>query len=82
MPRLERMLEEGWTFRVTRLTDEFGFAEWRIKRPNAMLVLTISPQKAIRFVRKDETPKLGAGSRLISLLPPDADLGVEPPPAS
>lgn len=79
---LERMLAEGWTFRVTRLTDEFGFAEWRAKRPGAMLVLTISPQRVIRFVRQDETPKLGAGSRLISLLPPDADPGPEPQPAS
>lgn len=68
----EAMLDEGWTFRVTRLTEEFGHDKWREKRPNAVLLGRLAANGAFSFVKEDKAPKLPPGTRLVSLLPPGA----------
>lgn len=70
---LNRMVFQGWSFRMTRLTEEFTFSDWREARPNARLLGAILPAGDIRFVSKDEHLKPVPGLRLISMLPPDAD---------
>ena len=65
----ETLIAEGWTFRITRLTPEFGFAAWREKRPDAILLARLTEAGEFGFV-KDDTAKLTAGMRLISLLSP------------
>ncbi len=67
-----QLVRDGWTFRVTRLTEEFTLDDWRTKRPKALLVARISPTDVIRFIRKDEDVKPAAGVRILSLLPPEA----------
>ncbi|WP_339112201.1 sodium:proton antiporter [Thioclava sp. GXIMD2076] len=66
------MVREGWSFRVTRLTEEFTLAQWRALRPMAVPLLRISPKGEIGFIDKPEELKADAGVRILSLLPPDA----------
>lgn len=66
----EALLAEGWTFRVTRLTEEFGFEDWREKRPGAILLGRLSEKGDFSFVKEEKLPKSPPGTRLISLLPP------------
>jgi NhaP-type Na+/H+ or K+/H+ antiporter len=70
---MARLVQDGWTFRVTRLSAEFSFDDWRRKRPEAKLVGRISPAGAIRLIRKDEDAKGAPDVRLLSLLPPGGD---------
>lgn len=41
---LDQLLIDGYSFRLTRITEEYGFEDWRAKRPNAVLLARISPQ--------------------------------------
>ncbi|WP_343082061.1 sodium:proton antiporter [Ostreiculturibacter nitratireducens] len=66
----EALMTEGWVFRVTRLTEEFGYEDWREKRPGAILLGRLSEKGEFSFVREDKLPKFAPGMRLISLLPP------------
>lgn len=70
---LNRLVFQGWSFRMTRLTEEFSFDDWRAARPNARLLGFISAGGQIRFLAREDTLKPVPGIRLISLLPPDAD---------
>jgi len=76
---LNRMIAEGWTFRITRLTEEYTLEDWRTKRPGAHLFARIGPNGAIRLVRKDEEVKGAPGVRIIALRPPGDDEGEQPP---
>ncbi|WP_406736294.1 cation:proton antiporter [Thioclava sp. GXIMD4215] len=66
------MEREGWSFRVTRLTEEFTLAQWRERRPMAVPILRISPRGEIGFVDNGEEMKADGGMRILALLPPDA----------
>ena len=35
---LESLMKDGWRMRVTRLSDEFTFEDWKAKRPKARLL--------------------------------------------
>ncbi|WP_394177189.1 cation:proton antiporter [Yoonia maritima] len=76
---LNRMIAEGWTFRITRLTEEYTLEDWRTKRPGAHLFARIGPNGAIRLVRKDEEVKGAPGVRIIALRPPGEEEGEQPP---
>ena len=65
----EQLFRDGWSFRSTGLTEEFGFAEWREKNPSAILFATLSKGRVLSFPGAEE-PKVGPGTRLISLVPP------------
>ncbi len=64
----EQLLREGWSFRSTRLSEEFGFAEWREKNPEAILFATLSRSRSLSFPT-DKEPKLAPGSRIFSIAP-------------
>ena len=76
---LNRMIADGWTFRITRLTEEYTLEDWRTKRPGAHLFARIGPNGAIRLVRKDEEVKGAPDVRIIALRPPGDDEGEQPP---
>jgi NhaP-type Na+/H+ or K+/H+ antiporter len=78
---LDLMMAEGWTFRATRLSDAFGMAAWRAKRPDALLLGTVGPNGTLKLQGGDKDPDPGPGHRLISLLPPGAEIE-EPAPAA
>ncbi len=78
----EQMLAEGWAFRTTRLTEEFSFEQWREKRPNAILLARLSPSGSLRLLAGEDTVKSIPGTRLISLLSPEAIAATTTTPAA
>ena len=78
---LERMMREGWTFRITRLTEEYPFSAWRTEQPQAHLVARISAAGEIKLIRKDEEANGAPGVRIIALRPPRQGLDEQPPVA-
>jgi len=75
---LEQRMIDGWTIGATRLTEEFGYPDWREKRPDAVLLGWIGPGGRLRFVASDAEVKSAPGTRLIAMLPPE---GPTAPPA-
>lgn len=64
------MLADGWTFRVTRLTDEYRLEDWRSAREGA-LPLAVLQNNELWFVdERDEIPD-AAGVQIISMIPPE-----------
>ncbi|QPZ90731.1 cation:proton antiporter [Thioclava electrotropha] len=68
----EKLLSEGWRFRVTRITEEYTLTQWREKRPKAKPVMVVAKSGDLRFVIDPAEMKVEPGGRLISLLPPEA----------
>ncbi|MFD1880330.1 cation:proton antiporter [Paracoccus pacificus] len=71
LTQLEDMLREGWIFRTTRLTDEYTLEDWRAARPGVLPLILVSDKRVISFVADDASLKGGAGTRIISLIPPE-----------
>lgn len=69
---MNRLVRAGWTFRVTRLSEEFTFEKWRSERAESKLVARISPKGVISFIRRDEDVKGAAGVRIIAMRPPQS----------
>ena len=78
---LDGLIEEGWSFRATKLSEEFAMADWREKRPDAILLGTIGPKGTLRLLAGDKDPEVAAGHRLVFLLPPGTAVE-EPAPAA
>ncbi|WP_341366299.1 sodium:proton antiporter [Yoonia sp. BS5-3] len=76
---LDQMITDGWTFRTSRLTEEFTLADWRDEQPEAHVVARIAPNGTIKLIRKDEDVSAGPDVRLIALRPPDGLGGAQPP---
>ncbi|MDD8024337.1 MAG: sodium:proton antiporter [Paracoccaceae bacterium] len=68
----EDLLDQGWRFRLTRLTAEYGLDDWRAKRPGALALLRIDAKGALRFVTDTDTLHAEPGHRILALLPPAA----------
>ncbi|MGI1664201.1 cation:proton antiporter [Palleronia sp. KMU-117] len=68
---LEGLMSEGWTVRLTRMTDEFDFEMWRERVPDALLLGVLLPTGEVTFL--PEAPKAGLpeNSRAISIAPPE-----------
>jgi NhaP-type Na+/H+ or K+/H+ antiporter len=75
---LDRMVRLDWTFRITRLSEEFTFDQWRADRGDSALVARISPAGEITLIRRDEDVKPAADVRIIALRAPD-DGDAQPP---
>ena len=67
----DRLMAEGWRFRVTRLTEEFGLADWRAEQPHAALVGRVSPAGDFRMLLGDENIRDVPETVLIALVAPD-----------
>ena len=76
---LEQLIHLGWTFRITRLTDEFTFEDWRAEQPEAHLVARIAPNGTIKLIRKDEEVVPAPDVRIIALRPPITVEDAQPP---
>ncbi len=81
---MNALLREGWTFRLTRLSEEFDMQDWRAKRPDARLVARISPSGEIKFIRKDEDVRPAPDVRVLAFRPPGEEdaPGARQPPVS
>ena len=73
------LIAQGWTFRITRLTEEYTLDDWRAKRPDAHLFARIDTKGAIKLVRKDEEVKGAPDVRIIALRPPESVDDEQPP---
>tara|TARA_R100000935_G_scaffold25716_3_gene45562 strand:+ start:1755 stop:3557 length:1803 start_codon:yes stop_codon:yes gene_type:complete len=69
---LRQLVAEGWQFRSTRLSEEFTLENWRTESPDARLLAQITTSGEIKFMRKNEEFKGGAGIQVIALRPPEA----------
>lgn len=80
---MRQLFREGWTFRVTRLSEEFTFEDWRAKRPDARVFGRISPKGELKLVSDDGEIKPGPDVQLLVFRPADANdaPGAEQPPA-
>ena len=67
---LNRLMWRDWTFRVTRLTEEYDMAAWRERRPEAKLLAFIDETGELTFVSEDDEVRAAPGVRLVSMLPP------------
>lgn len=70
---LNRLMWKGWTFRVTRLSEEYTLKDWRDRRPEAKLLAHIDTSGEIHFVSGEKEIVSGPGVRLVSMLPPEED---------
>jgi len=69
---LDDMMREGWRFRTTKLSEEYGYSEWRADRPEAVLMAQITKSGALkRHPREEEADNLAPGTRIVALVPPD-----------
>ncbi len=64
------LLAGGWTFRTTRLTEEYTLEDWHSAREGA-LPLAVVRDGRMWFVGRDEDLSGKPGMRLISLIPPE-----------
>ena len=79
---LDRLVRLGWTFRTTRLSEEFMFEQWRADRTTSALFARISPTGEIKLIRRDDEVKGTPDVRIIALCPPGDDVsgGANQPP--
>ncbi|MHC0052663.1 cation:proton antiporter [Actibacterium sp. D379-3] len=75
---LNRLISEGWTFRVPRLTEEFTLAQWREKNPEAMLLGRIAPGGGLRLLSEGEEFRAIPDTRLIVMMPPEPEIAAKP----
>jgi hypothetical protein len=66
----ERRAWEGWTYRLTRLTDAYTFETWKAEHPLAVIVGVIDAAGRFHFVADEAHGKVGPGQRLLNLHPP------------
>ncbi len=71
---LERKMREGWQLRMTRLTEEYSFEDWRVDRPHSLLLGRLRRNGEVELFAEDMDQTPVAGSQLISLRPPEEEL--------
>lgn len=70
LDRYLELLAEGWTFRTTRLTEEYTLETWRESRPEVIPLATIDRGK-LQFVGNPDRIEGRAEMRIVSLIPPE-----------
>lgn len=65
---LELLMREGWGFRTTGLTAEFGFEDWQAQHPDALRIGLLTPEGF--FHMSPGAPKASEGWAILSLAPP------------
>ncbi|PVA08101.1 cation:proton antiporter [Thalassorhabdomicrobium marinisediminis] len=70
---LGQLLREGWTFRITRLSEEFTFEDWRAKRPEARALGLLSEDGELKLYSKDSHMKPEPGMQVVAFRPPNGE---------
>ena len=68
---VSKLIQEGWDFGATRLTEEFSAEDWRAASPEAHVFARIDPKGVIKFIRSDEEIGGAPDVKIISLRPPE-----------
>lgn len=69
LAEVDARLAEGWEFRATKLSEEFGLEDWREKNPEAIPVATLGPNGGLRLLGPEDAPRDAPGARLLALMP-------------
>lgn len=69
-------LGEGWIFRATRLTEEYGIEDWRAAREGA-IPLAIVQNGELSFIGDPDEIAGRPGSRIVAMLPPEIARRIE-----
>ncbi|MGV8985956.1 MAG: cation:proton antiporter [Cypionkella sp.] len=72
---LDKMMTDGWTFKVSLLTPAFDFAKWRETWPDAILLARLSGAGHLSILSSDAEIKQAAGSQVVAMLPKGAANG-------
>ncbi|MGY3438841.1 MULTISPECIES: cation:proton antiporter [unclassified Marinovum] len=66
------LIAEGWEFRVTGLSEEFTFEQWREKNPEGFPVAELDKSGKLRVLGPESDPKNTTDVELLSLMPAKA----------
>ncbi|MDT0683741.1 sodium:proton antiporter [Roseicyclus sp. F158] len=68
------LIAEGWSFRVTRLTEEFTLDDWSAYYPGGIPLARIMPGGDLRILTGPEDEfRSPEGTRLVALVPPEEE---------
>lgn len=70
-----RLIAEGWRFRVTNLTDEFGIEHWREAQPDRVIVGYLTAANVLHLMEDGLQVSVPSGARVLSVGPADLDAG-------
>ncbi|MFV0411051.1 MAG: cation:proton antiporter [Paracoccus sp. (in: a-proteobacteria)] len=70
LAQYEDLLADGWTFRTTRLTEEYTLDDWRAAREGAVILAVVCDDQ-VRFISREDDLTGKPGMRLISFIPPE-----------
>ena len=75
-------ISEGWVFRKTKLTDEFGFDDYRAKLPaDAELIFAFKADGRLSFATVNSGPRPGTGDVVVAFVkPPEVAQPASAPP--
>lgn len=62
-------LAEGWEFRVTPITEEFGYDQWRAENPEGIAHALLTAEGRLRVLGPESKISPVAGARLLALVP-------------
>ena len=69
-------MNDGWTVRATRLTEDFDLDAWRARNPEAVPLAEYDDGNGLHMIAADEEPRKDTGIRLLSFGPKtDSDAG-------
>lgn len=69
---LQTRIERGWTFGKTRLTDKFGFGDYRSRqRPGAEPLAILKPDGRLLLFSTLVQPLVDAGDTILTFAPPE-----------
>lgn len=71
--QLEAKMQDGWRFRLSRLTEKFELEDWRKEHPESILIAAQRKGQPLRLLRTGENLKGADDLRLIHLAPPEDD---------
>ncbi|WP_299359564.1 sodium:proton antiporter [uncultured Paracoccus sp.] len=64
------LLADGWTFRTTRLTDEYTLDQWREARPGVIPLAQLSGDR-LQFITDPDDMSHEDGLQIVSMIPPE-----------
>lgn len=70
---MNRLLTEGWRFRVTRLSEEFTLEDWRAKNAGAVVLARLTSGGDLRLLAEEEEFRAPPDTRLIAMAPPEGE---------
>lgn len=77
---LNALVQDGWGFKVTTITEEFTYDKWREKNPEAILLARKSDSGRVHLFHEGENVRAPAGSKLLSMTPKAIEAPKEPEP--